>query len=270
MQGIHTERKRTGGILVSWGELGSRCKAKLSQMDWYLCFGLIFLLLVLMGLSMAAWKLNVILNDADALPIEAVAIKGERTHTSDEEIQTALQGLMQRSFFSADVNQVQEALEALPWVYQASVRREWPAKLRVYLVEQDVVAHWNGDAWLNHLGEVFDAPQKEDIGPLPRLAGPEDQSKLVLTTYRQVSELLNINGFDLEGLSLSPRHAWHGVLSSGVMLELGREDKMARIQRFINVYPMLIKQDKDLAKVDLRYDTGLAVSWVNAQKRTNK
>ena len=255
---------------MSWGEVGNRWRAKLSQMDWYLCFGLIFLFLVVIGLSMAAWKLNLILHDADALPIEAVAIKGERTHTSDEEIQAALQDLMQRSFFSADVNQVQEALEALPWVYRASVRREWPAKLRVYLVEQDVVAHWNGDAWLNKLGEVFDAPQKENIGPLPRLAGPEGQSKVVLTTYRQVSELLKINGFDLEGLSLSPRHAWHGVLGSGIMLELGREDKMARIQRFINVYPTLIKQEKDVAKVDLRYDTGLAVGWVNAQKRASK
>ncbi|MEI6860158.1 MAG: cell division protein FtsQ/DivIB [Shewanella sp.] len=234
----------------------------MSQIDWYLCFGLIFLFLVLIGLSMAAWKLNLILHDADAMPIETVAVKGERTHTSDEEIQTALQDLMQKSFFSADVNQVQQALEALPWVYQASVRREWPAKLRVYLVEQDVVAHWNGDAWLNQHGEVFDAPYKEGMDPLPRLAGPEHQSKTVLITYRQVSELLKINGFGLEELSLSPRHAWNGVLKNGIMLKLGREDKMSRIQRFINVYPTLIKQDKDVAKVDLRYDTGLAVGWI--------
>lgn len=255
---------------MSWSEVGSRWKIKLSQLDWYLCLGLVFLATVVVGLSAAAWKLNLVLNDADALPIEAVAIKGERTHTSDEEIQAALQDLMQRSFFSADVNQVQEALEALPWVYQASVRREWPAKLKVFLIEQQAVAHWNDDAWLNNYGEVFDAPHKEGIGPLPKLAGPEDQSKVVLTTYGQVSELLKINGFHLDSLGLSPRHAWHGVLDSGILLELGREDKMARIQRFINVFPTLEKQEKAVAKVDLRYDTGLAVGWVNAQKRASK
>ena len=97
---------------------------------------LVFLACVLIGLSAAAFKLNAVLNDADALPIEAVAINGERNYTADQEIQVALQDLMQRSFFSADVNQVQQALEALPWVYQASVRREWPAKLKVYLIEQ--------------------------------------------------------------------------------------------------------------------------------------
>lgn len=255
---------------MSWAEMGTRWKIRLSQVDWYLCSGLLFLLFVVLGLSMAAWKLNLVLNDADALPIEAVAIKGERTHTSDKEIQIALQDLMQRSFFSADVNQVQEALEALPWVYQASVRREWPAKLKIFLVEQQAVAHWNGDAWLNNYGEVFDAPYKDDIGLLPKLAGPEGQSKAVLTTYKQVSELLKINSFNLTALSLSPRHAWHGTLQNGIMLELGREDKMARIQRFINVYPTLEKQPKEVAKVDLRYDTGLAVGWANAQKRASK
>ncbi|WP_157577409.1 cell division protein FtsQ/DivIB [Shewanella waksmanii] len=253
---------------MSWSDVGDRWRSKLTQVDWYLCFGLIFLFLVLMGLAMSAWKLNILLNDADALPIEAVAIQGERQFTSDTEIQTALQDLMQRSFFSADVNQVQDALEALPWVYQASVRREWPAKLKIYLVEQQAAAHWNGDAWLNVHGQVFDAPAKDGVGLLPDLAGPEDQSQAVLTAYDQVSELLSINGFTMVSLGLSPRHAWQATLDSGVTLELGREDKMARIQRFINVYPTLAQQNKPIARVDLRYDTGLAVGWDEAQKES--
>ncbi|NRD75851.1 FtsQ-type POTRA domain-containing protein [Shewanella sp. VB17] len=254
---------------MSWAEAGQRWRQKLTQVDWYLCCGVLFLLSVMLGLAIGARQLNLIVNDADALPIESVAVKGERDKTSDEEIQIALRDLMKRSFFSADVNQVQAALEALPWVYQASVRREWPSKLKVYLVEQQVVAHWNNDAWLNVHGQVFEAPKRDQMDELPSLAGPEGQSNLVLTTFRQVSELLKINGLNLKSLHLSPRHAWHGTLDNGIMLELGREDKMARIQRFINVYPVLIKQLKPVAKVDLRYDTGLAVGWENAQKESH-
>lgn len=253
---------------MSWSEVGIRWKKRLERVDWYLCFGLIFLFLVLCGLCMGSWKLHQVLNDADALPIEAVAIKGERRFTSDEEIQAALQDLMQRSFFSADVNQVQQALEALPWVYQASVRREWPAKLKVYLVEQTAVAHWNETDWLNDQGQAFKAPMKEGIGELPHLVGPEDQALSVLNNYQLVSELLGINGFKLSHLELSPRHAWLGVLDSGIELKLGREDKMARVQRFIDVYPTLVKQGKPFARVDLRYDTGLAVGWDDAQEES--
>lgn len=74
-------------------------KAQLAQVNWYLCSGIAFLLLVVLSFVLAGWKLNLLLNDAQALPIEAVAIKGERQYTSDNDIRLALQDLMKRSFF---------------------------------------------------------------------------------------------------------------------------------------------------------------------------
>ncbi|TCN79697.1 cell division protein FtsQ/DivIB [Shewanella fodinae] len=243
-------------------------KAQLSQVNWYLCSGIAFLLLVVLSFVLAGWKLNLLLNDAQALPIEAVAIKGERQYTSDNDIRLALQDLMKRSFFSADVTQVQQALENLPWVYRVSVRRDWPAKLKVYLQEQVPVAHWNQDAWLNEHGEVFAAPAKPGLENLPWLSGPEKRGAEVLTAFKQLDELLRINSFRLEKLSLTPRLAWEAVLGNGIVLELGREDRMSRVQRFINVYPELLKQEKSVARVDLRYDTGLAVGWQDPQQES--
>lgn len=243
-------------------------RQKLSRLDWYFCLGVMFLLMVLAGLFSAGWKLHQVLNDANALPLEAVAISGERAFTSDKDIQLALQNLLKRSFFSADVTEVQQALEALPWVYSASVRREWPDKLKIYLQEQQPVAHWNKTEWLNVHGEIFAAPQEPSLQGLPDLAGPTDMAQAVLKSYRQIEELLKINGFSLASLSVSPRHAWVASLSDGIVLELGREDRMARIQRFIYVYPLLAKEKKHVASVDLRYDTGLAVGWEQAQKES--
>ncbi|NMH66392.1 cell division protein FtsQ/DivIB [Shewanella salipaludis] len=253
---------------MSWSDKRRHWQQKLLQLDWYLWLGLVFLFAVLLGLIAAGRQLHSVLNDADKLPIEAVAIKGERLYTSDREIQQALQSLMQRSFFSADVTQVQQTLEALPWVYSASVRREWPAKLKVYLQEQQPIAHWNGDAWLNVQGEVFQAAAPPGLEKLPLLAGPDDMGSEVLTTYQLLESLLKINGFELASLSLSPRHAWHAMLDNGILLDLGREDNMARVQRFIDVYPILAKQSKAIATVDLRYDTGLAVGWDDAQQES--
>ncbi|QIR15840.1 cell division protein FtsQ/DivIB [Shewanella aestuarii] len=254
---------------MSWGDKGRQLKHKLMQVDWYLYFGLLFLLSVLATITWSGLKLHEILNDADALPIEAIAIKGDRQFTSDEEIQQALQSLMQRSFFNADVLTVQQALENLPWVYKASVRREWPAKFKVTLQEQQAVAHWNGEAWLNVHGEVFNALAKPEVASLPMLSGPDDMAEEVLTNFIQLDELLKINGFQLASLHLSPRHAWQAELANGIKIELGREDKMSRMQRFINVYPTLIQSEKTLARVDLRYDTGVAVGWDDTNKRTD-
>ena len=92
----------------------------------------------------------------------------------------------------------------------------------------------------------------------------------MLVSYGQLDDLLKINGFKLTSLRLSPRHAWQAELANGIKIELGREDKMTRIQRFINVYPTLQQSEKPVAKVDLRYDTGFAVGWDDTNKRTEK
>lgn len=252
---------------MSWSDKRRHWRAKTSQVNWYLWSGIGFLSLILGSLVLGGYQLHKFLNDANTLPIEAVAIKGDRTYTTDKDIQVALQDLMQRSFFSADITLVQQALEALPWVYRASVRREWPAKLRVYLQEQQPAAHWNGDAWLNVHGEVFQAPSHPSLAHLPELSGPDSMGMEVLTAYAQLNSLLKINNFTLASLNLTPRHAWHATLGNGIVLDLGREDKMARIQRFITVYPLLAQQDKSIARVDLRYDTGLAVGWGEAQNK---
>lgn len=220
-----------------------------------------------------SWKLHLLINNAETLPIEAIVVKGERDFTSNKEIQLAMQSLMQRSFFSVDVNKVQQALEALPWVYQASVRREWPAKFKVFLKEQQPVAHWNSTKWLNVNGEVFSAPipkhNDDKLAKLPNFYGSDSSAKEVLTAYGQIRELLTINGFDVSSLAFNLRHAWEVTLTDGITLNLGREDKMARIQRFINLYSSIKKLQKPVASVDLRYDTGLAVGWKQALTRAD-
>ncbi len=249
---------------MSWKNKYRNLRENLRRVNWYLVFGVSFLAIVMSGITAAAIQLRDLVNDADELPIEALVIQGKLSYTSSREIQTALRSLLSSSFFNADVEKVQKRIEALPWVYRAAVKREWPAKLKVLIKEQDAVAHWNGGDWLNQYAEVFQAPAvAAQNHPLPELFGPDDAAEEVLQGYEQMNALLKINGFELRELSLTPRHAWQVRLGDGIELELGREDKMRRIQRFIDVYPEILKQGKAIKRVDLRYDTGLAVGWAD-------
>ena len=58
--------------------------------------------------------------------------------------------------------------EAVPWVREARVQREFPNRLRVTLEEHQAVAWWGqaGSGYLvNRLGEVFEASPDEGDGP---------------------------------------------------------------------------------------------------------
>jgi cell division protein FtsQ len=68
-------------------------------------------------------------------------------------------------------------------------------------------------------------------------------------------------------------------LDDGVTLNLGREERVERIQRFMDVYPMIKVQleakkitekqkNQAVDYIDLRYDTGLAVGWKTVEKIT--
>ena len=79
--------------------------------------------------------------------------------------------------------------------------------------------------------------------------------------------MLRVNGLTLTSLALSERFSWQLWLDNGIRLNLGRKDKAKRVQRFIDVYPRMEQRaDAQVDTIDLRYDTGLAVSFKPVQE----
>ncbi|MFD1006953.1 MULTISPECIES: cell division protein FtsQ/DivIB [Oceanisphaera] len=229
--------------------------------------GLTFFLLVLSALLWGLWVLVVWMTAANQVPVNNLIIQGEHRYLSRDEIrQSVLKLPSVGNFFALEVDQVQQQLQSLPWVYQASVRKQWPDTVRVYLIEQQVAAHWNQDAMLNIHGEVFRT--RHPGLALVSLSGPDEESARVLEEYQHVQTLLQPKGYDIERVHLTPRRSWELTLKSGIKLLLGREDIEARLQRFIDVYPG-IEQRERVAYLDLRYDTGLAVGWKQDEETDN-
>ena len=49
------------------------------------------------------------------------------------------------NLFQVDVNEVQSYVLNLTWVYSVAVRKQWPNELKIYVVDQNPVALWNGN-----------------------------------------------------------------------------------------------------------------------------
>ena len=80
-----------------------------------------------------------------------------------------------------------------------------------------------------------------------------------------MQNLLSFSDLAIEELLLSERFAWDVKLSNEIRLRLGRSEFINRLQRFVDLYPIL--QTKSVDYVDLRYDTGLAVGWKDAHQQ---
>lgn len=227
--------------------------------------GLPVFVLVLLGLAYAAYWASEWLKDEQRLPVQEIIFSGDMAQLKEASLKKIIRTQAKGSFFALDVNKVHALMESQAWVFSASIRKRWPSKLYIHIIEQKAVARWNDDLLLNRYGETFDGGIIKDAKlaqSLPQLFGPGGSEKTVLTGYTHMQRLLNASGQKISQLVLSERFAWQAKLRNEMVLKLGRQEYINRLQRFIDVYPLISKQEKSVDYVDLRYDTGLAVGWV--------
>jgi cell division protein FtsQ len=171
------------------------------------------------------------------------------------------------NFFTADLDGVKQAFEAVPWVRKAAVRREWPNKLVVALEEHTPLGTWGDDGRLLSIkGDVFTAnlAEAEEDGMLPEFAGPEGSEKDVLTRFKDLQDWFAPIKLKPESVQLSRRYAWTVKLDNGMAVELGREQSSTtlreRVDRLAAIYPQLVATLKtQIESVDMRYPNGLAL-----------
>ncbi|KOC88918.1 cell division protein FtsQ [Winslowiella iniecta] len=232
--------------------------------------GIIFLLMVLGTMAFGGLVVLKWMNDASRLPLSTLVVTGKTHYTTHDDIRQAILSLgSPGTFMSQDVNVIQQQIERLPWIQQVSVRKQWPDELKIHLVEYVPVARWNDLHMVDAEGKSFSVPANH-IGKeeMPMLYGPEGSEQEVLTGYREMSQVLAADKFKLKMASMTARRSWQLVTGDDVRIELGRNDDMKRLKRFMQLYPSLQQQataeNKRIGYVDLRYDSGAAVGWAPA------
>ncbi|MEN8205467.1 MAG: cell division protein FtsQ/DivIB [Pseudomonadota bacterium] len=218
------------------------------------------LLIAILVLIMALAKHG--LSDPYRFPLDVVEVKGDFRYLNKLQLQETVAPHVEGGFFTVDVNVIRTVAEQLPWVYKATVKRIWPATLRIHIEEQQAVARWGEQGYLNRNGEPFFPKQINSSLKLPALAGPEGHELKVLKNFHRVTRTLAPLGIQVTRMELDSRRAWHLQVGEGVLLELGRIDTRERLQRFISAYPTVFAgRFEDLRRVDLRYSNGFSVDW---------
>ncbi|MFB0710361.1 cell division protein FtsQ [Buttiauxella noackiae] len=229
--------------------------------------GIIFLSAVLFTVFIGGWIVVGWMEDAQRLPLSKLVVTGERHYTRNDDIRQSILALgPPGTFMTQDVNIIQQQIERLPWIKQASVRKQWPDELKIHLVEYVPIARWNDQHMIDAQGNSFSVPAERSAKQnLPMLSGPEGSEGEVLEGFRDMGAVLAKDKFTLKEAAMTARRSWQLTLNNGIKLNLGRGDTMKRLSRFVELYPVLQQQEqadnKRISYVDLRYDSGAAVGW---------
>jgi cell division protein FtsQ len=196
---------------------------------------------------------------ADRWPVTQLTVQAEFKHVSAEQIRAAVQPRLGKGFFALNLDAVQKAVAALPWVESVEA-----LLLRIY--ERQPFARWNGNQLISGEGKVFTVPDAADYAQLPDLHGPDDHLAEVVSFFADVQKAFIGTHLKITGVALTERGSWSVATDSGAQIVIGDRNQAGhRLRRFLDVYPQVMNgHDQGFEYADLRYTNGFAVKWPQA------
>ena len=182
--------------------------------------GFLFFIIII---CISFWAINCVKNwmeDPDQMVLSQLTLSGEHTYTTEDDIRQAILGLgLPNTYIGQDVDDIQQEVMRYPWVKQASVRKQWPDRLIVYIEEFKPAFYWNDLYLLDNAGNVFSVPL-DRLGELslPRLYGPEGKAKSMLETYVKLEEISrksvnNKFASEIKAAIADDRNAWQLMIT---------------------------------------------------------
>lgn len=217
----------------------------------------------LLAIALVALPVVAVLNGwvgAERWPLAKLRVNGEFKRVPAEDLQKVVLPYARAGYFAVKLQDAQDALEKLPWIESAKVRKQWPDVLEVSVVEHKPFARWGGDRLLSEQGHLFAVPHGLEDAPLPQLAGPDSQTEEVVALYNESRALFAPVGVDVLSVVMDARGSWSLALDDGTEIIVGRDDARSRLSRYVRVLPQLSNQQAPIVRADLRYTNGFTLS----------
>ena len=222
----------------------------------------------LLAIALVALPLVAVVNGwigAERWPLTRLRVHGQFERVDPALVRSVVLPHATRGFFAVRLQDAQDAIERLPWVERAEVRKRWPDVLEVTVVEHRPFARWGQDRLLSDQGRLFPIPRDLAQVALPRLGGPDSQVRDVVALYNEARLLFAPLGLQVQGLAMDRRGSWSLILDSGTYVVVGRADARPRLARFARLLPQLLASNpQPLQRADLRYTNGFALTWNEA------
>ncbi len=208
---------------------------------------------------------------AERWPLRTLRVQGALQRVDAQKLRESVLPYARNGFFAVRLADAQAAVAKLAWVEHAEVRKRWPDVIEVRIVEHKPFARWGDQRLLSEHGHLFPVAGIVIPDTLPQLDGPDAHVGDVVALYNESRALFAPGGIGVRGLALDRRGSWSLTLSSGTWVVIGRSDARSRLDRFARLLPQLLAQKQQpLARADLRYTNGFALSWTNAGTQGNR
>jgi len=200
--------------------------------------------------------------------VKQVDVMGEG-RLNEADVRSAIGIYPGEYFFGADLDRAQIRTESLPWVDRAVVRRLWPNRIVVQLVETKPYALWQQNGQFSLVSAKGEEITKlQDVRSMPEglktLIGPDAPKhasfiEAALEGYPDIWERT-------ESLVHMRGQRWDLYMRGGVKVKLPETDVDIAIKRLADLQDNTQILDRELAAIDLRLSDRVSFTPVTKPK----
>lgn len=189
--------------------------------------------------------------------IEKITITGNTTHITSSQLSYIAKNKLQGTFFTLDINRLQQEFKQIPWVKSVTVMRDFPNSITVIIDEFKVLARLGEDALISTSGNVFSGA---DNNPnLPTFYTSKELVEDTLNVYNNLQPILNKRQWQLDKLDTSNPNLTKIYLKDGMTVVICGNDVITKFKT-IDLYLERIKQVKpNLTYINMCYKNALAI-----------
>jgi len=200
-----------------------------------------------------------------------------------DELLTVVAEHLNGGFFSLEIEKFSRQLtEKLAWIKSVSVKKVWPDKLQLTIIEYTPVVRWQSvnivgtgktnsqSSLISQYGVIFKPEltqaQQKKFNSMVVLTGSDDSAGKVLLQCMEINKQLKQLALGIKHCGMNNRRSWTTtmVLKDGqnVTLKLGKREVMKKLTGFIDIFSGRLKRYLALIDyADLRYSNGFTIFW---------
>ena len=211
------------------------------------------------------WKIDRLM--AAGFVVEKIDVMGEG-RLNERDIRLAAQIQTGSYFFGVDLDAAQDRTESLPWVDRAVVRRLWPNRIVVQIVETTPYALWQNEGQLHLIAET---------GALIEPVSATESVPSGLRTYIGIDAPAEAQGIEsilspfdeiwprVDTLVHFPSGRWDLHLKNNAIVKLPARDIERAVQRLAKLDRETFILSRDVGIIDLRLSDRIGLSHKSTQ-----
>ena len=195
--------------------------------------------------------------------LETEVVGSELSEEQKLYLEYRLNDQLQGNFVTLDIAQAQRLLEEESWISSVLIEKKWPNQLSVRVVPKVPVARFGSNRFVDAEGGLYrQASFTQNDQNLVSFYGPSDQTSGMMSRYEIVNRWFMGLGYRLQDVQLSPGGLWLFQFEPALTVIIGQDQSPAKLFELSELMRGPLQPAlNQIRVVDLRYVSGLSISW---------